>query len=67
MWGAGLLQAALQWQGQEVDQDEVECLVANLIARSLIKGYISHNMRTAVLSKVDAFPAAGDHPPVGAL
>ena len=67
VWGAGLLQAALQWQGQEVDQDEVECLVANLIARSLIKGYISHNMRTAVLSKVDAFPAAGDHPPLGAL
>ena len=64
---AGLLQAALRWQGQDTDIDEVECLVANLIARNLVKGYISHNMRTAVLSKVDAFPAAADHPPAGSL
>ena len=64
---AGLFQAALQWQGQQSDIDEVECLVANLIARGLVKGYISHSQRTVVLSKVQAFPPGSEHPPVGGL
>ena len=62
-----MVQAALQWQGQDIDLDEVECLMANLIARNLVKGYISHNMRTAVLSKVDAFPAALEQAIAGSL
>jgi nuclear mRNA export protein PCID2/THP1 len=40
----------------EVDMDEVECIVANLIFRKYVKGYISHKSRVAVLSKVDPFP-----------
>ncbi|VDB95834.1 unnamed protein product [Peniophora sp. CBMAI 1063] len=49
--------AALRLAGQDVDLDEAECLVAIMIARGYIKGYISHAKRTVVLSKVDAFPA----------
>ena len=39
----------------ELDLDELEFLLANLIANSLIKGYISHDSRILVLSN-DAFP-----------
>ncbi|VDB97135.1 unnamed protein product [Peniophora sp. CBMAI 1063] len=49
--------AALRLAGLDVDLDEAECLVAIMIARGYIKGYISHAKRTVVLSKVDAFPA----------
>lgn len=49
-------QAALKWQGQDASYDEVECIVANLIFQKYIKGYISHKLRTVVLSKQDAFP-----------
>ena len=42
----------------ELDLDEVECLLANLIGNGMIKGYISHEQRVLVLSKnmKDAFP-----------
>lgn len=40
----------------DIGMDEVECLVANLIFRRYVKGYLSHKSRVAVLSKVDAFP-----------
>lgn len=49
-------QAALAWQGLEMDMDGVECIVANLIYRKFVKGYISHQHKVAVLSKIDAFP-----------
>ena len=39
-----------------MDMDEVECLVANLIFRGYVKGYLSHKLHVAVLSKKDAFP-----------
>ena len=38
--------------------DEVECILANLIFKGLIKGYISHQKQTLVLSKKDPFPTA---------
>lgn len=34
----------------------MECIVANLIFQKYVKGYISHKLRTVVLSKQDAFP-----------
>jgi hypothetical protein len=40
----------------ELDLDELEFLLANLIANSLIKGYISHDLRMLVLPLNDAFP-----------
>ena len=51
-----LLRTALAWCGSDMDIDEVECVVANLIYRRFIKGYISHKSRVVVLSKTDAFP-----------
>lgn len=42
---AGLFQHALSWRHLQVEGDEVECIVANLIARGYVKGYISHKMQ----------------------
>jgi len=51
-------QTALRWCGAEsVDLDEVECIVANLIFRKFVKGYMSHKNRVCVLSKTDPFPS----------
>ena len=50
-------QIALKFCGADVDVDEVECIVANLIFRKFIKGYISHKNRVVVLSKIDPFPS----------
>lgn len=49
-------QVALALQGVEMEMDEVECIVANLIYRKFVKGYVSHQHRVAVLSKADPFP-----------
>lgn len=49
-----------QWD-EELDLDELQCLLANLIAHSLLKGYISHEKRVLVLSK-DAFPEVNPLP-----
>lgn len=52
-----LLFVPLKKWDDELDLDELQCLLANLIANSLVKGYISHERRILVLSK-DAFPEA---------
>ena len=48
---------ALEWSGSASDPDAVECLVARLIYRRLIKGYIAHKAGVLVLSKADPFPS----------
>ena len=40
---------------EELDLDELEFLLANLIANNFIKGYISHEQRILALAK-DPFP-----------
>ena len=42
--------------GDPPDIEEAECIVVNLIYRKAVKGYVSHKLRKAVLSKKDAFP-----------
>ncbi|KAI2604388.1 PCI domain-containing protein [Hypoxylon fragiforme] len=42
--------------GEEIDTDEVECLLANMIYKNLMKGYIAHERGIVVLSKNGAFP-----------
>ncbi|KAI9689879.1 MAG: COP9 signalosome (CSN) subunit [Bathelium mastoideum] len=42
-----------------LEQDEVECVLANLIYKNLMKGYISRAHGTVVLSKTGAFPGTG--------
>lgn len=51
-------EAAFAWLGVPIDKDEVECILANLIFKGLLKGYISHQKATLVLSKKDPFPTA---------
>lgn len=45
--------------GEPVDADEVECLVANMIYKELMKGYIARERGIVVLSKKGAFPGTG--------
>lgn len=43
--------------GYNTTFDEIECILANLIFKKLIKGYISHEHKVLVLSdKDDRFP-----------
>ena len=49
---------ALDFLGMRLDTDEVECILANLIYRGYLKGYIAHNKRYLVLSKKDPFPVS---------
>ncbi|KAJ1449528.1 hypothetical protein M885DRAFT_535179 [Pelagophyceae sp. CCMP2097] len=51
-----LFQKALAWLGMAIDLDEIECILANLIFKGLVKGYISHQKQTLVLSKKAPFP-----------
>ncbi|KAH8682305.1 hypothetical protein BX600DRAFT_505909 [Xylariales sp. PMI_506] len=52
--------AAMQLSGgEELDTDEVECLLANMIYKNLMKGYIAHERGIVVLSKNGAFPGTG--------
>ena len=47
-------------EAEMMDKDEAECIVANLIYRGLMKGYISRERSMVVLSKRgDAFPGTG--------
>ncbi|CAI5974942.1 unnamed protein product [Closterium sp. NIES-64] len=47
---------ALAGRGVAVDVDELEGLVATLIALGFVKGYLSHKSKVVVLSKQDPFP-----------
>jgi len=48
----------LKWLDTPMDLDEIECILANLIYRGYVRGYISHTKRVLVLSKKDPFPFA---------
>ncbi|KJZ77536.1 Protein CSN12-like protein [Hirsutella minnesotensis 3608] len=45
--------------GEPIDTDEVECLLANMIYKDLMKGYIARERGIVVLSKKGAFPGTG--------
>jgi len=40
-----------------MEVDEIECVLANLIYKGYIKGYISHKHGKLVVSKENCFPA----------
>ncbi|RSL67163.1 CSN12-like protein [Fusarium duplospermum] len=53
-------QAAISMSsGQMIEGDEVECLLANMIYKELMKGYIARERGIVVLSKKGAFPGTG--------
>jgi len=49
---------SFKWLGMPIDLDEVECILANLIFKQYIRGYLSHGKRVLVLSKKDPFPTS---------
>jgi hypothetical protein len=49
---------ALSLMDIRMDIDEIECILANLIYRGYVRGYIAHTKRVLVLSKRDAFPVS---------
>ncbi|XP_015252682.1 PREDICTED: PCI domain-containing protein 2 [Cyprinodon variegatus] len=50
------LVALKMMQVEDVDLDEVQCILANLIYMGHIKGYISHQHQKLVVSKQNPFP-----------
>ncbi|XP_031384074.1 enhanced ethylene response protein 5 isoform X2 [Punica granatum] len=53
---------ALKWLKIDMDLDEVECIVAILIYKNLVKGYFAHKSKVVVLSKQDPFPKLNGKP-----
>lgn len=51
---------ATQVAGLSCPMDEVECFVANMIYKGLIRGYISHEKQVVVLAANGAFPRVAD-------
>jgi hypothetical protein len=47
---------SFKWMEIPMDLDEIECILANLIFRGFVRGYIFHEKRVLVLSKKDPFP-----------
>jgi len=46
----------MRWMKIETDQDEITCILANLIYNGMIKGYLSHKYRCMVVSQTGPFP-----------
>lgn len=55
-----MFQSALQISGQEVAVEEAECLVANMVYKGFMRGYISHEKQMVVLANTNAFPRLVD-------
>ncbi|KAL6713784.1 COP9 signalosome (CSN) subunit [Lecanora helva] len=49
----------VEWRRGRLENDEVECMVSNIIYKNLMKGYISRVHGIVVLSKTGAFPGTG--------
>ncbi|KAF9212257.1 COP9 signalosome (CSN) subunit [Podila verticillata] len=52
-----LFKTALAYVGVDVDDEEVECMLANMIYKGYIRGYLSHEKSVLVLSQKDPFPS----------
>lgn len=57
------LHSALHLSGVPASLDEAECLVAGMIYKGYVRGYISHEKRTVVLASVNAFPRVCERGP----
>ncbi|KAG6866115.1 hypothetical protein C0991_008423 [Blastosporella zonata] len=54
--------SSLKISGIDASQDEAECLVANMIYKGFMRGYISHERQIVVLAQTNAFPRLADRP-----
>ncbi|KAI8076485.1 uncharacterized protein B0P05DRAFT_546041 [Gilbertella persicaria] len=52
----GLFQRALAFEGMKIELEEVEWMLANMIYKGYMKGYLSHEKMFLVLSKDNPFP-----------
>ena len=50
-----VLVCAVRAAGGDADDQQVECMLANLIHQGLVKGYIAHKQQVVVLKKDDPF------------
>lgn len=50
------MQLGFKWCEEDLGLDEIECIIANLIYKGHLKGYISHSKKVLVLSKTNPFP-----------
>lgn len=57
-----LFHSGLGIAGMDVPVEEAECLVANMIYRGFMRGYISHGQQMVVLAANNAFPRIADCP-----
>jgi hypothetical protein len=55
-----MFRRCLSATGVSMDADEVECVLANLIYKGYVKGYLSHQHSKLVVSKDKAFPPLRD-------
>ncbi|KAH7930624.1 hypothetical protein BV22DRAFT_1028085 [Leucogyrophana mollusca] len=55
-----MFHCSLRISGIDVAQDEAECLVANMIYKGYMRGYISHEKQMVVLASTNAFPKLAD-------
>ncbi|RDB19790.1 Protein CSN12 [Hypsizygus marmoreus] len=62
-----MFHSSLKISGINVPLDEAECLVANMIYKGFMRGYISHEREMVVLASVNAFPRLADRPAPFAL
>lgn len=46
--------------GEPTEMDEIECILANLIFKGYVKGYMSHQKKILVVSKAQPFPPITD-------
>jgi len=53
-----VLTSVIKATGVDTDLEEVECILANLIANGYIKGYIAHKAKAIVISKKNPLPIA---------
>lgn len=54
-----IVERVMRWLGEEdIDLDEIECILSNLIFKNQVKGYLSHQKRYLIVSKGDPFPVA---------
>ena len=55
-----MFHCAIRVVGIRIEVEEVECFVANMIYKGLIKGYISHEKQMVVLAQNGAFPSLSE-------
>lgn len=55
-----MFHTGLQVAGSDVPMEEAECLVANMIYRGYMRGYISHEKQMVVLANTNTFPRLAD-------